>query len=184
MRGRWPPIYDADDLRRTIRDVVQSGRLLEEFFQPSPDGPPVCQGDVVRLAAGVPVLDREGVPAIHEDAGFWLVIGNTCDFARDVRDVPWTQLVPITAAESSAASPDLGALRRFELSRMFYVPPWSTAVAGGVLGADLLRPVALHRHAFEAGKATVEARLTYHAWILLHCCLVRFLARDDGRFDT
>ncbi len=30
---------------------------------------------------------------------------------------------------------------------------------------------------------TIEASLEKHTWYLLHSCLVRYLARDDGRFD-
>ena len=31
--------------------------------------------------------------------------------------------------------------------------------------------------------ARVVARMQYAAWVLLHSCLVRFLARDDGRHE-
>ncbi len=32
--------------------------------------------------------------------------------------------------------------------------------------------------------ATLQARMSRGAWILLNACLVRFLARDDGRYDA
>jgi hypothetical protein len=51
--------------------------------------------------------------------------------------------------------------------------------------ADLLMPVAIDKRAFAEPErpATVQARLSRAAWILLNACLVRFLARDDGRYD-
>ena len=71
---------------------------------------------------------------------------------------------------------------------MFYVPAWSGAVADQFYAADFLRPVPVDKEAFaqESGgqRAVVVARLSRVAWILLNACLVRFLARDDGRYDA
>jgi hypothetical protein len=43
--------------------------------------------------------------------------------------------------------------------------------------------VPLHRAALRGDDTHVVARMSRLGWVLLHSCLVRFLARDDGRFD-
>ena len=70
----------------------------------------------------------------------------------------------------------------YRLSRAFYVPDWRGTRPEPVLAADFLRPVALHKGAI-GNQATVVGRVSQLGWMLLHACLVRFLARDDGRFD-
>ena len=183
MGDRWPPIYNAEELRHTIRDLVHSGRIRDGFYEPPGPKEGVCQGDVIRLQASVPVIARDGSPALHEDVDHWLVLGNTCDFARDLSVVEWTQVAPIRATANDVRAVDVRALQRYELSRVFYVPRWSGFEAAQELAADFSRPVALHKGTFYDRRAVVVARLSYVAWILLHSCLVRFLARDDGRFD-
>ena len=48
--------------------------------------------------------------------------------------------------------------------------------------ADFLMPVTIHKQAV-FDHTTLVARLDFHSWLLLNSCLVRFQARDDGRFD-
>jgi len=187
---RWPPVYDADDLVREIKRLAEHPDLAS-FYEwrrdqstRAPDD--VCQGDVVRLASEVPLILEDGQPATmaHPDAA-WLVIGNSCDFDRTLADVRWTQLVPLHSlgvhAELSTA--ELAAARSYTRARSFYVPAWTEA-SDAVFMADFLRPAAIDKRAFAGADApaVVEARLTRAAWILLNACLVRFLARDDGRY--
>src|SRR5688500_13508628 len=93
--GRWPPVYDADELASQIAEIATDRDLAGRLYDLTDVGGLVCQGDVVELAAGVPVLDESGAAVTEEDATHWLVIGNTCDFDRDIEDVPWTQVVPL-----------------------------------------------------------------------------------------
>jgi hypothetical protein len=110
-----------------------------------------------------------------------LVIGNTCDFDRDLKDVQWTQLVPVVDLGGDDF-PNAPALKRYTTSRAFYVPAWVDRVVGRCCVADLIRPVAVDKRVFASGKGKVLARVTRAAWVLLNACLVRFLARDDGRY--
>ena len=178
--GRWPPIYDADELAATISALVQRGVAASQFYASVKRGPAVCQGDIFTLPSGVPVIDENGEPVAFGDATYWLVIGNTCDFDRAIAEVAWTQAVPITNLGLEITPNELSALTSYKYSRRFYLPPWDSGVVGHCV-ADFLRPVAVHKAVFGT-QAVVTARLDRPAWILLHSCLIRFLARDDGRF--
>lgn len=67
-----------------------------------------------------------------------------------------------------------------QLFRLFYVPPWQDA-QNATLVADLTNAVSLHKQALRE-KVKVVARLGHPGWVLLHACVVRFLARGDGRW--
>lgn len=180
-KARWPPVYDAEGLARQIRELIESHDVESRFFARGPVGTDVFQGDVVRLPTQMPLLDETGAPTAGGDFEFWLVLGNTCDFDR--ADVDWSQLVPIDRVPISLVpSPVANALARFELYRRFLVPPWPGDADGvSVLRiAELIHPVTVHKRALrEHGR--VVARMSHLGWMLLHACLVRFLARDDGR---
>jgi hypothetical protein len=189
MGDRWPPVYDAEDLKQQIKDLVSRSDFEKSFFDGAmPTGRP-CQGDIVRLQTGLPVLHEDGQPGVYGDGDldYWLVIGNTCDFERpctgpSLSSVPWTQVVPLVNLGDVGVN-DRAMLRGYQYSRRFYVPQWSPSLAGLDYVADFLTPVALHKRAFE-GAAEVQVRLSFPAWVLLHSCLIRFFCRDDGRFDT
>jgi hypothetical protein len=182
---RWPPVYDAEDLADSIRDLVESGRLEQRFYRSQarlPQG--VCQGDIIELVGGVPLIAEDGEPAVHDDVRYWMVTGNTCDIARSLETVPWSQLVPLVevGSDRDLTPHELSDLRGYRYSRRFYLPPWSAEVKGLHHVADFLRPVAIHKTALN-DVAEVRAGLEIYSWLLLHSCLVRFLARDDGRFS-
>jgi hypothetical protein len=184
---RWPPVYDADGLIKMIEELAARSDLAAAFYDWRADRSmtpvnDVCQGDIVELPADVPVIGEDGAPiALEHPAGVWLVIGNTCDFDRSVTDARWTQLVPLVDLGGDDF-PNGPALKRYMTSRAFYVPAWADGVVGRCCVADLLRPVAVDKRVFASGKARVLARVTRAAWVLLNACLVRFLARDDGRY--
>jgi hypothetical protein len=178
---RWPPSYDAATLAQSIRDLVDSQQLASRFFRTQAQLETVCQGDICKLASGVPVIASDGSAAVHGELTYWMVIGNTCDFARDRDLVRWTQLVPLVDF-AELSEQHLADLQSYRLSRQFYVPPWSRELKDKHFVADFLRPVAIDKAAF-ADAVHVVAGLDYYAWVLLHSCLVRFLARDDGRHD-
>lgn len=192
MADRWPPVYDAEDLLATIgqlagsldggRGVYSRGALSE--------GGLICQGDVVSFPSAfpVPLVDAEGSPGVFgDDVEYWLVIGNTCDFHRDLSDVETSQMVPLFGYNASAVRPDqMRALREYRPSRRFFLPSWQVRQDlnsdHSVWIAEFKWPVSVHKAAL-LDQATVHARLSREGWILLHACLVRFLCRDDGRFD-
>jgi len=179
---RWPPAYDAEDLAVQIRSLVATGDLFERFYLNLPDDGSWCQGDIVQLESEFPYIDREGQPAVLENLGvrFWLLLSNTCDLSRSLDEVRWAQLVPLL--DLNVGGEDLDVLRRYEYSRRFYVPTWARGTEMHFV-ADFTMPVTLDRPALNKA-ATRIAHLSFVAWVLLHSCLIRFLARDDGRFDT
>lgn len=189
---RWPPVYDAEDLVREIKRLTQRSDLATAFYEWRRDRSTtmpgdVCQGDVIALSSEVPVIDENGQPAtVEHPDGCWLVVGNTCDFDRNLSEVRWTQLVPIISvgALSELSDTQLDAARKYTQARTFYVPAWNGQDESDLHVADLLRPVAVDKRVFRApaGAGVVQARLSRAAWILLNACLVRFLARDDGRY--
>jgi hypothetical protein len=190
---RWPPVYDLDDLVAQIKRLTTHHDIAEAFYEWRRDRSivepgDVCQGDVIDLASEVPVILEDGKPGIvdHPDR-HWLVIGNTCDFDRKLDEARWTQLVPIISVglASKLSAAELDAAQRYTQSRSFFVPAWNADRARSVHVADLLRPVGVDKRVLHgtAPKGVVQARISRAAWILLNACLVRFLARDDGRYD-
>lgn len=153
--GRWPPTaYDEEDLATQIRALVVSPTFDRDFYVGGDFDRAPCQGDVV----------------------------DTCDFERAVDEVPWTQIVPLVRYPSGLLSrDDLRAHRAYQAFRKFYLPPWPGIDPDTHHVADLLLLVALHKKAL-SGPARLVARMSYRAWVLFHSCLVRFLARADGRF--
>lgn len=180
MPEPWPPVYDAESLAELIDGLVETGNLAD-LYDVVRDEPRVCQGDVVRLDSPIPLISEDGQPVVDDAAEYWLVIGNTCDFDRDRATAPWTQLVPIINLGVDLTSAKLVSIQRYQTSRAFYIPPWKQEVEERFMIADLLRPVAAYKEAFDEA-AQVEARLARPGWVLLHSCLVRFLCRDDRRF--
>lgn len=189
---RWPPVYDLDGLVAEIKRLTERRDIAAAFYEwrrdrSTSEPGDVCQGDVIFLASDVPVILADGQPAVveHPD-GHWLVIGNTCDFDRTLDEARWTQLAPVMSlgAIADLTPTQLAAARKYTQSRSFFVPPWSASVERHVHVADLLRPVGVDKRALlgSDSKGIVQARVSRAAWILLNACLVRFLARDDGRY--
>ncbi len=187
--GRWPPVYDAEDLKAEIRRLVGRRDLTTGFYdwcvaRSSRTLTDICQGDVLRLASDLPVIDQDGFPnALEHPSERWLVIGNTCDFARAASQVRWTQLVPIHAAgDTSLASNKLQAMTSYTSTRRFYLPTWGADLEAIHYLADFTSPIGADKLGLKEN-AMVEARMSRGAWVLLNSCLVRFLARDDGRYE-
>lgn len=185
-RERWPPVYDFEGLKEEIDRLRLHPDVVGQFYEWRRDRSTVllddvCQGDVLSLAEGIPILDADGPAVLEHVTEHWMVIGNTCDFERNVA---WTQLVPIeeppllTVDERAAAT-------SYKQSRRFFLPSWRADAETRTYVADLVRPVTADKALFlgSAPRARVEARLGRAAWHLLNACLVRFLARDDGRYD-
>lgn len=180
---RWPPVYDFGELAAQIAELSASGALWSEFYQVGPALSGFCQGDVVTLDSGLPYIDKAGEPAVIDSEALWLIAGNTCDLTRDQGEVPFTQAFPVwdLGAADRLGVDELAKYRSYSGYRQFYLPPWPGS-SPNVRLADFLRPVTIHRQGLQR-HGRVTARLTFKSWALLHGCLVRFLARDDGRGD-
>jgi hypothetical protein len=182
--GRWPSIYDSEGLAKSIRQIVDSGPEFDaRFYQIGAfTGGFACQGDVVELRSGVPVIDADG-NSVVTDAEFehWLIVGNTCDMDRV--DEPHSVIAPLIRVDTPITPEDLKLYRRYEYYKQFYVPPWPNGPDEKHRFADFMQLVTIEKAAFREDCARVVARLQFPAWALLHACIVRYLARDDGRFD-
>ena len=179
---RWPPVYDAEELKVAIRELRSHSEVSKNFYACNPKATP-CQGDIIQLDAPIPLIWKDGKAATQGMFEHWLVIGNTCDFDREISDVEFTQIVPIVSVDSTNIShSDRQQFLTYAYTRRFYLPPWDNS-SNDVLFADFVKPVTVHKQAV-LQHATIKARLKFHSWLLLNSCLVRFLARDDGRFDS
>lgn len=178
MGEPWPPVYDWEQLAEQIRDRAKADHPEKWFFEPRrPEHPEFCQGDVLHLDSALTYLDQDG-SAVAEPQVLWLVLTNSCDLDRDREEVQWAQLVPLDPIQ---AEPEevLSDQRAYRVNRSFFIPKWdSTADCEGYV-ADLLRPITADRGALR--EARILARLSAEGWAVLHSCLVRFLARSDGR---
>lgn len=170
----WGPVYDEEDLLATIR---RAAKLDSKQFYAAMHGPEYCQGDVIELDSAAPVLNAERQPFMYGAFNHWLVLANTCDIDRDLSDVTWLWIVPVDVY-TDASEDELEAVRSYRVSRHFFLPEWRDG-PGGPLAADFTIAVSLHKTALRGTKVT--CRLSQPAWILLHACVVRFLARADGR---
>lgn len=182
---RWPPIYDADQLKETIKKLCKEDNVFKYFYASDGLGKArkPYQGDVIRFLSPVPVIDSDGELSGYGEFSDWLVIGNTCDIDRDIKDVEYSQIVPIAHISSKNIRPERKEqFLSYKYSRQFFLPSWSSENEGYVSFADFTLPVSIHKDAL-FNKTTIQVQMTRIGWMLLHSCLVRFLARDDGRAD-
>lgn len=177
---RWPVVYDKDELFSTISDVQSSTDVSKNYYQSINDRQAeVFQGDIIKLESEIPVIGTAGRPAaIRAETNYWLIVGNTCDFTRD--EVKWMGLCPIADASAMDVT-KLNPIKEFKTSRLYYVRPWEDDVCAALV-ADLTQTVCISKNSL-IDHAVVCARLQRESWLLFHCCLVRYLARDDGRND-
>ena len=180
---RWLPVYDSESLINLIEEI-RNNLHSRSFYSHVTTIAKYCQGDVVQISSDLPVIDSAAEPAIEDRvSNLWLVAGNTCDFDRDLEKLPWTQLMPLEQVGSGTdiSEPDLQELRSYRASRYFYMPGWESGQTELHYLAQFSKPVTTHKQAVLDSK--LVARLSESAWVLLNACLVRFLARDDGRFE-
>lgn len=181
---RWPPVYSADDLKDQITGLIRDKTIFTKFYEPRVEAPNKCQGDILELNSEALFLDEELSPVTSQNKfSNWLLIGNTCDIHRDLKTAKWSQIVPIynVGKTSEIAAEQLEKFQLYSQSRVFYLPPWNDQLKDSHFLADLLRPVTINKTGLL--KVKTVGRINFHSWILLHSCLIRFLARDDGRYD-
>ena len=174
MADRWEPIYDAEQLSASLRDLAASDSLFVNFYDIYDRRTDLCQGDILELNAFAPVLDNEGEVAGFGPARYWAFVGNSCDADRDVST---TQAAPLYGIDDLMSS-EVSDLTRYSLFRHFYFPVCHGCLGGGLM-LDWTEICCVDINLLLA--APRVARLTREAWFLFHGCLVRYLARDDGR---
>jgi hypothetical protein len=181
MGERWPPIYDVETLAATIKHAAETVRATG-FWDPEASalGDPWAQGDLVELRTDLPMVDDEGVAvAVEREEPWWLLLGNSCDLTRTLADAPHTVIAPVRRLPD--APEHRAHLQAQKFARTMWVPEWQGG-PDGLFVCDLTRPVTLDRRGLQ-GAARRLARASRAGWVVLHACVVRFLARDDGRFD-
>ncbi|MCK6512815.1 hypothetical protein L6R29_23045 [Myxococcota bacterium] len=185
---RWPPPTDAKELNTSISKAVEDGSIFGSFYESPKHGQPtLCQGDIILpKSLEIALIDEEGeiiaaeVPNIYR----WMLLGNTCDFTREISKNPWTQIVPIIKQEETNKENSQKALdefRGYKPFKSFYLPPWPGSEPSGIYKADLTMPVTIHKNALR--EQLPEARMTQKAWYLFSCVLLRYFVRGDGRND-
>jgi hypothetical protein len=187
--GRWPPVYDSESLAATIAELLTSRQLLASFYSATVEDPlGLCQGDVLAFESPMLAVNEDGKPVVLKfDDVHWLVLTNTCDLDRradgEHGDSTYATVVPVFnwGGRAGMVNPVVRDLERYAVTRRFYLPPWAPEQADNIFVAVLTMPLSVHKKAL-VKQGRVCARLSQNAWYLLHSCLVRLLARDDGRF--
>ena len=180
VRERRPPIYDAQQLAGQIKDLSGRGELSKQFYSNYLVEIPWCQGDVIELSTQFAYIDQDGDPSVLDGLSckYWLLMSNTCDLARDLSNVRWANLIPLLEVQPTIE--ELAVLQQYTQSRKFYAPPWASEIQHMV--AEFTMPITVDRRGLD-GRGVRAARMSEIAWYLFHSCIVRYLARDDGRLD-
>lgn len=178
----WKPVYDQQELTNTISRLRDDESFFSNFFLRSSQVAQnhERQGDILSLSSYIPFIGKGGV--VKRSSGkqkYWMVLGNTCDNDRDINDAPYLQLTPVFELPELTRD-QLQIWKKYSTFRYFYLPAWSKELEAEHFFADLTRPVHIPKLvAREVGG--IEAILDHTSWVLLNACLVRYLARADGR---
>lgn len=182
IEERWPPIYDLDGLLKQIQKIGNLSELPGAFFS-SISTPDLCQGDIIRFEADFPYVDADGDVAVDENLdNLWVFVGNTCDFSRITGDFPFTHISPLLKVPDDISENFRTGLRQYSTYKRFFIPPWERPTREPGFFMEFPKMCSVEREGL-AGKTTVLARMNRVSWLLFHSCLVRYLARDDGRND-
>ncbi len=171
---RWPPVHDEDDLAKAIQNAQRGiGKTFYELTLV--DG--WCQGDIIKLDGAMPVVDESGEATIRDfPTNHWMLLGNSCDLTRELDDVQWTTAVPLLSVDRLGL--ELESAKTYTTARVFFVPSWDEQ---GDFYCDLTLTASISRQWLNEQQPV--ARLRQASWTLLNACLVRYLARNDGRND-
>lgn len=186
--SRWPPVYDFNELGQQINKLIESREIFETFYYREGLDAILCQGDVINFAGLAPYIDQDGdISSLDEEYDFWLILGNTCDLQRiPTRDKinnfpPFSHITPLIPIPTDAPDEIVNGLRTYNSYKKFFVPSWENSSRQEYI-VDFTLICSVDKVCLNS-KAIVTARLTQKSWVLLHSCLVRYLARDDGRHD-
>ena len=64
--GRWPPIYDFNELQTTIQSLVGSVPLEKLLYESGRSFPDFYQGDIIQLPSELPYIDENAESAAEE----------------------------------------------------------------------------------------------------------------------
>ncbi len=185
--GRWPPIYDFKELGQQIKELINDGSIFHHFFVPDVNGAEFFQGDIISLKSAPVYIDSDGdVAIIDEEFPYWVILGNTCDLARflshdNTSKIPHlTHISPLIPVPHDIPDDILNNLKKYKLYKRIFIPRWGNENNDFYIDLTIINSIekqCLIDH------SSIKARLNFKTWLLLHSCLVRYLARDDGRHD-
>jgi hypothetical protein len=182
--GRWPPIYDFESLAAQIKDLVGNHSIFDVFYQGQTlYEPQVCQGDIFQFISPFPYVDSEGdISTTVEGFSNWIIIGNTCDLLNE-NSMEYTHIAPLFELQENESVKILNGLKSYKSYKKFYIPPWVDKQHPGYY-LDFTHMCSAQRGCLENDALVVRsARMGRLSWLLFHSCMVRYLARDDGRHD-
>jgi hypothetical protein len=185
--GRWPPVYDFEELGQQINRLIDDGSIFHQFFNFKISGSNFFQGDIISLKIPYVYIDSDGdIAIIDQEFDYWLILGNTCDLARDTKHrqgpiLPHlTHISPLIPIPQNIPTDILNNLKKYKLFKKIFIPRWGNEVNDFYIDLTLINSA---EKKCLIDNSTIKARLNFKTWLLLHSCLVRYLARDDGRND-
>lgn len=179
IENRWPVTYDIEGLKQQIVDIKNNIDTALFYNYKEKQLSILCQGDIFELDIYFPYIDDNG-EAVGDKEQMWVLIGNTCDMQRDIKDLEFTQIAPLSLLSDEDFKDNtniLEDLKNYQSYKKFYFQNFNKTHY--IL--DFTKICTIHKQALYGVKKTKE--LTFESWVLFHCCLVRYLARDDGRHD-
>ncbi|MCP4392768.1 MAG: hypothetical protein GY804_00595 [Alphaproteobacteria bacterium] len=157
--------------------------MSKQFFVFSPQSI-YCQGDIISFEAEFPFITDEGDIAVNEEPhSYWLIIGNTCDLSRDVDSEPYSNIIPLQEIKPSIPADALNSLKKYIPYKKHFIPTWDEELTPIGFVADFTKTCTIEKKVFISDTSIKIKEMTQLSWFLLHSCLVRYLARDDGRHD-
>ncbi len=183
IKERWPTIYDFEQLQSQIKEVVKSN-YIRGFYSLTPKTQELYQGDIIYIDKKFLYINGDGEYNAENYTNYWIVLGNTCDISRNIDDVPFTNIIPIIEFEDSVPINILDGIKNFQNYKSMYIPPFIQEDEKNYF-IDFTKILTISKEYFlnKEIKLIKKKELTYSSWILFHACLVRYLARDDGRND-
>ena len=185
--NRWPPIYDFEELGQQINKLINDESIFDQFYELQILNTEFYQGDIINFSGNPIYIDKDGdVAIIDEDYDFWIILGNTCDLSRSIAPSHsttfphLTHISPLIPLPLDTPPDIVGNFKKYKLYKRIFIPNWGDAHHDYYIDLTMINSV--ERQCL-IDKSKVVARLKYETWILLHSCLVRYLARDDGRND-
>ena len=184
--GRWPPVYDSDDLAGVIKKLIRNGDILKQFYRIPTDqtADEFYQGDVVKYTGSPCYIDESGdISVFEQQFEYWAIIGNTCDLSRTMieakhTDCPHlTHVTPLIPLDKNTPAQIYDNLKNFKLFKRMIFPAWN-GEQEYFINFTIISSI---EKKCLVNNASVVARLMRNSWFLFHACLVRYLARDDGR---
>ncbi len=187
--GRWPPIYDFEELGRQIKSLIDDGSIFYQFFAPyiNKNEKAFFQGDIISLKNNPVYIDGDGdVSIIDDEYNYWVILGNTCDLSRSIpineaSSIPQlTQVSPLIPVPHDTPGNVLYNFKKYKFFKRVFIPRWDNEEKDFYIDLTIINSIerqCLINH------SEVLARLNFKTWLLLHSCLVRYIARDDGRND-